>query len=139
MKERKKRFIHFLKNSVVLHTIPLLVQSRLVYYQIIVYIYQPHQPLPKTKTRHGNGSRSHAHIATAGKLHRDATHAPHGDDDAHDILLGEDVVKHFKDYQILYQPKTRNLMLNKKENMSIRLENVDKPESIVDLEQIWFF
>ena len=30
-------------------------------------------------------------------------------------------------------------MLNKKENMPIRLENIDKPESIVDLEQIWFF
>ena len=30
-------------------------------------------------------------------------------------------------------------MLNKKENMSIKLENVDKLESIVDLEEIWFF
>ena len=30
----------------------------------------------------------------------------------------------------------RNLMLNKKENMSIKLENVDKLESIVDLEEI---
>ena len=30
-------------------------------------------------------------------------------------------------------------MLNKKENIPIRLENVDKPESIVDLKEIWFF
>ena len=30
----------------------------------------------------------------------------------------------------------RNLMLNKKENMPIKLENVDKLESIVDLEKI---
>ena len=30
-------------------------------------------------------------------------------------------------------------MLNHKENMSIRLENVDKPESIIDLEEIWLF
>ena len=30
-------------------------------------------------------------------------------------------------------------MLNHKENMPIRLENVDKPESIVDLEEIWLF
>ena len=30
-------------------------------------------------------------------------------------------------------------MLNHKEKMPIRLENVDKPESIVDLEEIWFF
>ena len=45
----------------------------------------------------------------------------------------------FKDYQIFYQPKTRNLMLNKKENMPIRLEKLDKPESIVDLEEIWLF
>ena len=37
------------------------------------------------------------------------------------------------------QPKTRKLMLNHKENMPIRLENVDKPEFIVDLEEIWFF
>ena len=37
------------------------------------------------------------------------------------------------------QPKTRKLMLNHKENMLIRLENVDKLESIVDLEEIWFF
>ena len=29
-------------------------------------------------------------------------------------------------------------MLNKKENMPIRLENVDKLEFIVDLEEIWF-
>ena len=30
-------------------------------------------------------------------------------------------------------------MLNKKENILIRLENVDKPESIIDFEEIWFF
>ena len=30
-------------------------------------------------------------------------------------------------------------MLNKKENMPIRLEKLDKPESIVDLEEIWLF
>ena len=30
-------------------------------------------------------------------------------------------------------------MLNHKENMSIRLENVDKLEFIVDLEEIWLF
>ena len=29
-------------------------------------------------------------------------------------------------------------MLNHKENMPIRFENVDKPESIVGLEEIWF-
>ena len=81
---------------IVLHTIPLPVQCRFMYYQIVVYVYQPHQPLPRTKTRQGNGSRSrsrsrsHAHVATASELHRDATHAPHGDDDAHDILLGEE-------------------------------------------------
>ena len=45
----------------------------------------------------------------------------------------------FKDYQIFYQPKTRILMLNKKENMSIRLEKLDKPKSIIDLEEIWLF
>ena len=40
--------------------------------------------------------------------------------------------------KLQYQPKTRNLMLNHKENMPIRFENVDKPESIVGLEEIWF-
>ena len=30
-------------------------------------------------------------------------------------------------------------MLDHKENMSIRLENVDKLEFIVDLEEIWLF
>ena len=43
-------------------------------------------------------------------------------------------------WKLHYQPRNRNLMLNHiKKNMLIILKDVDKPESIGNLEEIWLF